>query len=549
MGKKTILSYLKSHTETDTELFASQVKKTYARALVIAAYDEPTDFIQPLLPEDAQNLLVILIINVPDNIELGTPELERTQNLLTTFSPAHALDQSACGGANAHEQISACGQTKSRGKLKNYTPPSEGSGAWVINFDQNRNIDILVVDLVHTSRRVHHRKGLGAIRKLGADICLTLIHKKRVVSPWIFCTDADVQLPAGYFQVPEYNAAQFESCSAIILPYKHYVESNAQETPESRKAATSCDLDDASSLYELHMRYYVNRLTWSGSPYAYPTLGSLLIISSLHYAQVRGFPRRPAAEDFYLLNKLAKTGLILTTNGPVVRVQARCSDRVPFGTGPALSKIIATQSRQTYSPASFELLKLFYLELGKINTLPKNIHQCWSPEFSANPRSNRLLEILQYIGFMSFLEKQLSTTKSTIRLQRAIHEWFDAFRTIKFLHQARDLGFEDIPILDAIQEIQLLGEEPSAALSKEPSAALSEEPSAALNKEPSAALNKQSSDAFERTSSKILNEYLAFLIELEQSGAGYNGLGSVAMKISSKPVPLTPFNNIGTKKL
>ena len=47
-------------------------------------------------------------------------------------------------------------------------------------------------------------------------------------------------------------------------------------------------------------------MKYARSPYAFHTIGSTMAVSANHYAKVRGFPKREAGEDFYLLNKLAK---------------------------------------------------------------------------------------------------------------------------------------------------------------------------------------------------------------------------------------------------
>ncbi len=80
---------------------------------------------------------------------------------------------------------------------------------------------------------------------------------------------------------------------------------------------------------------------------------------------MRGFPKREAGEDFYLLNKLAKVGTVLElAEGPdneAIRIESRRSDRVPFGTGAAVNRITALADPlgefRFYDPSVFELLK------------------------------------------------------------------------------------------------------------------------------------------------------------------------------------------------
>ena len=80
----------------------------------------------------------------------------------------------------------------------------------------------------------------------------------------------------------------------------------------------------ATALYELRLHHYVLGLEYAGSPYAYHTLGSCLAVKADAYAQVRGFPKRAGAEDFYLLNKLAKLGAMPRLQGRCIRI-IRCN--------------------------------------------------------------------------------------------------------------------------------------------------------------------------------------------------------------------------------
>ena len=127
-----------------------------------------------------------------------------------------------------------------------------------------------------------------------------------------------------------------------------------------------------TQLYEYSLRYYVAGLSYAGSPYAFHTIGSTLAVNAVHYARVRGFPRRQAGEDFYLLNKLAKVGsvrqLSAETDCEPIDIAARRSDRVPFGTGAAVGKLMELENPATefllYHPAVFGLLR------GWLGSLP-----------------------------------------------------------------------------------------------------------------------------------------------------------------------------------
>ena len=128
--------------------------------------------------------------------------------------------------------------------------------------------------------------------------------------------------------------------AAAVFPFRH------EPSPDPH-------VTRATALYELSLRYYVAGLAWAGSPYAFHTLGSIFAVTTDAYAAVRGFPRRDAAEDFYLLNKAAKIGNVARVASAPVRIRSRVSDRTPFGTGASVGRATMTTERVFYAPECF----------------------------------------------------------------------------------------------------------------------------------------------------------------------------------------------------
>ena len=277
-------------------------------------------------------------------------------------------------------------------------------------LDRARNVDVAIVDRVNAP--VPKRAGVGLARKIGADIALRHIADGRIEVPVIFSTDADAALPPGYFEAAVGGAAGW------IYPFVH-------RSPDRYLARRAL-------MYELSLRYYVNRLEYAGSPYAFHTIGSCLAVDAVSYAKVRGFPRRNAAEDFYLLNKLAKVGWIRRLKEPVVEIEARASARVPFGTGPALTKVPGDSNAMPgYANATFEALKAFYAGVATGTTPARPVPK-----------------LLEAIGYQPR------------RDERAVHTWFDAFRTLKFVHAARD-EFPDAPLLGTLRRLYPAADTPA----------------------------------------------------------------------------------------
>ena len=178
--------------------------------------------------------------------------------------------------------------------------------------------------------------GVGEARKTGADIAVCL--GDNLGTDWILSTDADATPP--HSLLAQLRDAPPDAAGAT-LPFRHVTGGDGPT-------------DHATLAYEVRLRRHHLGLLTAGSPYAYIALGSALAVRRDAYVAVRGFPSRPAGEDFYMLNKLAKVGGIAQMAADPITIAARTSLRVPFGTGPAVSKAVADgREIQCYDPAVY----------------------------------------------------------------------------------------------------------------------------------------------------------------------------------------------------
>jgi len=371
--EKAQLQYLKKYAEAEVEALAGIEFQSYAHCLVVPAHREQPESVQMVWPHPDPQLLLIVVVNSWNDDDVIS------QNLL------HCLTT----------------EPGQKSKNLHYIRRS-----WAP--------DLLIVDRCQSARLIPRRQGVGLARKIGCDLALALICRGVIQSTLINSTDADAVLPASYFALIEPNTAT----AALLQPFVHDF---------------TAEMELASRLYDIAMAYYVRGLIYAGSKYAFHTLGSTLRINSIHYARVRGFPCRNAAEDFYILNKLAKTGRIQVAQGDAINIQARYSDRAPFGTGPALHSINSLASPLTeyrvYDPRVFNLLKIF------LTLADQMLDQDPAILFEAHP------EILAWVNHskLSRLVDQHQERKSQDKVfQRFLRDWFDAFQTLKFIHFMRD---------------------------------------------------------------------------------------------------------------
>jgi hypothetical protein len=294
---------------------------------------------------------------------------------------------------------------------------------------------------------------VGLARKIGCDIALQLHAQGNLRSPWIHTTDADVELPTAYFErVPV--AVNGEIPAALLYPFWHQCESPP-------------DLADAMHRYEVFLRYYVLGLADAGSPYAFHTLGSTLAVHSLAYAKVRGFPRRDAGEDFYLLNKLAKVGPILKLDGAPLMIRGRSSHRVPFGTGASLKQIVGASQGERYriyAPEVFRQLKVCLAALELLSSdrgREDPIHYLkTASRIHPGVDAQQLHDEMAELGYLSAVRHAEKVSRDSLTMSRHLHTWFDAFRTLKLIHRLTRL-FPKIELLEAIRAAPFVREAPA----------------------------------------------------------------------------------------
>ncbi|MBO79186.1 MAG: hypothetical protein CMQ22_06420 [Gammaproteobacteria bacterium] len=295
---------------------------------------------------------------------------------------------------------------------------------------------LLVIDRASLGQRIPSKQGVGLARKIGTDIALRLHRDGQIASPWLYQTDADARLPKDYF-----SAISPQQQGTVVFSHQHVSEDPI--------------LAQAAELYDAHMQYYVQALAAQGSAYAYPTLGSTIAVHADMYAKARGFPKRNAGEDFHLLNKLNKLAAITWLRQPTIEVQARRSTRVVFGTGPALEKIAALleddpsgHNYMSYDHRCFELLgkALNYLRQSSLGKEPYSINPINDPDHA------RVMQILQQLGLQKIVNDKLYQQPNAAQRQRLVTDWFDALKTLRFVHLARSY-FPDTSLRQTLAQL------------------------------------------------------------------------------------------------
>ncbi|MDR0733173.1 MAG: hypothetical protein LBF08_03810 [Dysgonamonadaceae bacterium] len=275
-----------------------------------------------------------------------------------------------------------------------------------------------------------HQTGAGLPRKLGMDEAIRRFHGNK--SGVIASLDADCTVEKNYLTEIDRNFRQYDLNSATIA-FHHPVEHLDEADP----------LRQATVQYEMYLHYYRSALEYCGYPYPYFTVGSAFAVTAETYAKVGGMGKQQSGEDFYFLQKvfpLGKTRFIDTT---CVYPAARLSDRVPFGTGTALQKMLRENRavKMTYRFEAFKSLKMLFDGLDALFGQPAETVDAFIPNLP-----EYLALFLQADRFAEKIAEINQHTATLSAFRKRFFDYFNAFKIVKYLNFVHPdyLAFGDV---------------------------------------------------------------------------------------------------------
>jgi hypothetical protein len=407
-GTQQGAQYFARYAEPEARLAAS-LSESYAASLVVPVCGEiPAllDGFRVALEAAPGRVLLVLVVNATASAGVATHAANR--ELLDTL------------------------EARFPGRIALRAPAVDTRAA----LGRAANYDILWLDRASPGLHLPEREGVGTARKIGGDFAVALWARGHVACPLLASSDADVTLPSDYFAVLARAPNESVRSSAWLWPFHHV-------------AGEDASIDEATVLYEISLRYYVLGLSAAASSYAYQSIGSTLCVDAPSYLSVRGFPKRAAGEDFYLLDKLAKVGPLRRVDASPVLIRARASERVPFGTGRRTQEIaeeIASGSELLlYSPGTFSALAAVIAGLDAF-ALEADVHALERILRARVPDvAEAAVQVLGRLGVFAALNAAVTQAPAGRVLRRRIHTWFDALRTLRFIHGMRDSGLPSLP--------------------------------------------------------------------------------------------------------
>jgi hypothetical protein len=250
--------------------------------------------------------------------------------------------------------------------------------------------------------------GVGWARKIVMDALLSEAGSEDI----IITLDADTAFNAGYFRsvLDSFNANR--KAVGLSVPYYHRLSGSEAE-------------DRSVLRYEIYMRNYAINLWRIGNPYHFTALGSAMAVPVKSYKAIGGMSPKKSGEDFYFLQKLTKYGQLMTWNEEKVYPAARFSDRVFFGTGPAMIKGATGNwdSYPIYHHSLFDQIHVTYLAFDELF-----VHQV------ETPMDGFVKEVFRQEDIWTALR---INSKTIEQFRRACRDKIDGLRILQFLKSAQ----------------------------------------------------------------------------------------------------------------
>ncbi len=261
--------------------------------------------------------------------------------------------------------------------------------------------------------------GVGLARKIGMDLAVEHFLRTGNDRGVIVSLDADCTVSENFLTLIHHAFISNDRLNATVHNFRHRIENNTGA------------LENGVRQYEAYIRYYRAMLQFTGFPWYYHTIGSAFAVTADAYVRVGGMGRQQGGEDFYFLQKVFALGEIRELNDVRVYPLARFSDRVPFGTGPALLKIMNQRDEvlKVYSRDAFVSLKQLF-EMKDAFYLKNNQEVC-DMLTALHPS---LQHFLQETLFLNDIADCNDNSASLAAFQKRFFHHFNAFRIIKYLN-------------------------------------------------------------------------------------------------------------------
>jgi hypothetical protein len=286
---------------------------------------------------------------------------------------------------------------------------------------------------------------VGLARKTGMDEAVRRFDFLNKPYGIILNLDADCKVKSNYFTAVYGEMHDRKDRSACSIYFEHPI-SGKEFTGQIYKSIT---------LYELHLRYYLQGLAFTGFPYVQHTVGSAIGVKALPYVKSGGMNRRMAGEDFYFIQKLLPAGGFFNLNKTTVIPSPRSSARVPFGTGVTILRM--TQGNNeillTYNPEAFIELKLLFSLIDRIFLCSID-----DQDFAFHDLPQGIRQFVRIEEWTTKIREIRSNTSGIQSFRKRFFGWFNMFKIVKYLNSVHSTLFQKRPVDQcALEFLKALG--------------------------------------------------------------------------------------------
>ncbi|RXQ96770.1 glycosyltransferase [Ancylomarina salipaludis] len=289
--------------------------------------------------------------------------------------------------------------------------------------------------LIHQPNLPKKSAGVGLARKIAMDEAVSRFNKINCPQGIITGYDADSSCDSNYFTEIEKLFKKYPKANGANIFYEHPLEGD--EFDEL--------IYNSIAQYELYLRYYMLAMRFAGHPHAYHTVGSSFAVTAEAYIKQGGMNRRQAGEDFYFLQKIIALGKFYEIKHTRVIPSPRTSDRVPFGTGKAMSTFVneGISNYKNYNYAAFKDLKVFFDRVDDFfgvdydTFINKLIVELPGPVRSYLKEDN----------FFEALEEINRNCASIDSFRKKFFGAFNAFKVLKYLNNVHEQFMEEESVI------------------------------------------------------------------------------------------------------
>jgi len=304
----------------------------------------------------------------------------------------------------------------------------------------------LTIHLLHLPNLPQKNAGVGSARKSGMDEAIRrLADVNQAENGLLLCYDADCRCLPNYFTSIETHFSNQPKIPGTSIYFEHPLDKNEMAKCGFGKIGQSISQDEFEGIaaYELHLRYHVRAQKYINFPYGFQTIGSAMAVRAWAYIKQGGMNRRQAGEDFYFLQKISWLGKVTELSNTTVYPSPRISDRVPFGTGKAISSFIKSKQQTSYPFQAYR----------DIQWLMKQTDTLWEfGHFQETPPAP-LATFLEEKFLKEIVPEIRKNSTDLEKFRKRFLRWLNAFRLMKYLNRAKDEFYGSKKVESVAQEL------------------------------------------------------------------------------------------------